>query len=261
MSRLQSFSIEVNKDNQGYNCYRCNSYNDILTRHCKNCSANRPAVLNLSAELTKVRRGIFEVLEYLTMDRLELHNKFYNSSKPLYKTMDIATRRSWRDEMTEILINARASLSAADDVDREERNELSPKGREWLVTNDETLTSSDALNAPKIRRERMSKLDKLAEQMKSLGLDPEDIKSAVNVVEKTAKESNVNKITFKSDKETTTDISELCRIERHSECNGRFHNGKSNECKCECHKVNAEVETPKPAVFDPSRWRKIIKGD
>ncbi len=171
MSRLQLFGI----DKHGYYCEECNLYNDILTVHCKDCSTHRPLVLELASIQIAYERNPTRLQDYLMAEKtkIEKHTEFFNSGMILYSQMEFTQRREWRDKLADIILEARANLSAADRVDAEESSKLGPDGRAWLITNDEG--GSDKLNAPKIRKERMSKMDKLAEDMAKLGLNKDDI--------------------------------------------------------------------------------------
>jgi hypothetical protein len=113
--------------------------------------------------------------------RIELHTEFFNSGKMLYSSMPFADRREWREKLALIILEARANLSAADLVDREDSANLTPAQRELLTTNDES-SNANLLNAPKIRKERMSKADKLKEQMASLGLDLSEVNKILGSV-------------------------------------------------------------------------------
>jgi len=135
-----------------------------------------------------MERKLDETIEWIQImsekSKLDKFQQFYNSGKILYSSMTFEKRREWREELSEILVTARANLSAADDIDREEGAKLSPEGRKWLVTNDESGLNSDSLLQPKLRKERMSKMDKLAADMKELGLSMADINSALGEVSK-----------------------------------------------------------------------------
>lgn len=191
--------------------------------------------------------------------KIDKFQGFFNSGKILYSSMSFEKRREWRDELSEILMTARANLSAADWVDREESAKLSPEGRQWLESNSE---DSGLLNAPKIRKERQSKADKLREQMSSLGLDITQVNSIMSNVEKTVKDKDLNNLVFKrngKDKEEST-TSELCRIGEHIACAGSFKNDTgSHQCNCDCHKMKRvepiDNSHPVEGLFDISHLK------
>lgn len=263
MGHLQSFKID--NINQGYYCENCNLYNDILTIYCKDCKLHRPVLLDQAAIVTQYKRNPFPMRlerEDLMGDKskIELHAEFFNSGMILYSSMEFSQRREWRDKLSLIILEARANLSAADRVDSEESSKLDANGRQWLVTNDENA-GSNALNQPKIRKERMSKADKLKEQMSSLGLDMGEINKIIGDVQKVATESSINNLKFTSDRVKSEPLSELCRIDQHENCIGKFKdNTGSHECSCKCHSavlVSAsnptEPESNKP--FDISKLK------
>lgn len=184
-------------------------------------------------------------------EKIDKFAQFFNSGKILYSAMSYQERLAWKDEMKDILLTARAHLSAADSVDREESAKLTPEGRQWLTTNDDSAVNSDAINTPKVRKERMSKADKLQEQMKALGLDMADVKNIMGQVEKTAKEKDLNSLVFKKNEEKKDNLAELCRIGEHVVCVGRYTDKDgSHECSCDCHKVNLSVESRPAEPFN-----------
>jgi len=170
-----------------WTCFQCNLYNDILTVHCKDCSANRPLNLSRIASVIKYKRLGLNLTsaekQMAETDRIELHTKFYNHEKPLYSSMSFEQRRAHRDEIALILLEGRARMNAIDDVDRDENAKRGPKGREWLTSNqNQAELGTDAISQPKIRKDRMSKADKLAEEMAKLGLSKADIDKALGAV-------------------------------------------------------------------------------
>lgn len=117
-------------------------------------------------------------------DKIELHTKFFNAEKVLYSAMSIEERLSHRSELAMMIFEARARMNAIDDVDRGDKARLSKDGKEWIVSNDSNVSISDAINGPKIRKERMSKADKLKESLASLGLDITAVNSIMGDVAK-----------------------------------------------------------------------------
>lgn len=126
----------------------------------------------------------------------ELYAEFYNKAKVLVADMDVATLRQHREVLAQIAFEARANLAAADDELRERR--AKEKKKEWLVTPVEpSQVHSDAINAVKIRKERMSKMDKLKTQLLNAGIDEATVKEMVADLERKATEKNLKTITFK----------------------------------------------------------------
>lgn len=114
-------------------------------------------------------------------DKIELHTRFFNEEKILYSSMDATQRIEHRSTLAMLIFEARARMNAVDSIDREDRAKLSKDGKEWLVTNSD-VTVSAAINEPKIRKERMSKADKLRESMASLGLNINEINGLMGQV-------------------------------------------------------------------------------
>lgn len=180
MSRSHSFKL----DGQGYRCENCNLYNDILTVYCRDCNLHRNQALEKAAIQTIFNRGLYREINIMAdKSSVDKFQGFFNSGKILYSSMSFEKRREWRDELAEILMTARANLSAADWVDREESDKLTPEQRKWLVSNDEGVDSNN-LAIPKIRKERMTKLDKQKEDMLKLGMDMKDINAILGEVQK-----------------------------------------------------------------------------
>jgi len=129
----------------------------------------------------------------------ELFSKFYNHEKILVKDMDIPTLREHREQLSTIAFEAKARLVATDDESRERKAKSGNK--EWLVTSLESdQVTSDAINAVKVRSARMSKMDKLRQQLLTAGIDEELANEMVRNLESKATESVAKTITFKSDK-------------------------------------------------------------
>ena len=123
----------------------------------------------------------------------ELFAKFYNHEKTLVPLMDIAQLREHREELQKIAFEARARLVAVDDETRERKAKTSNK--EWLVT-DTNVNVSDAINVVKQRAARMSKMDKLIEQLSKAGIDNATIREMVRGLEKKATNSALKTVTF-----------------------------------------------------------------
>jgi len=134
----------------------------------------------------------------------ELFAKFYNHEKILVKDMDLVQLREHRESLSTVAFEAKARLVAADDEGKERRAKTNNK--EWLVTTDNEVVTSDAINAVKVRSARMSKMDKLREQLLAAGIDGELANEMVRNLESKATEKNVKAITFKSDKVKTAPV-------------------------------------------------------
>lgn len=125
----------------------------------------------------------------------ELFVKFYNSGKILVIDMDVATLREHRDKLSQIVIEAKANLRAADDELREKTARSGKK--EWLTTVDSDQSVSDAIHVVEQRAKRMSKMDKLRKDLLKT-LDEETVDEMIKNLERKATEKNISAITFKS---------------------------------------------------------------
>ena len=125
----------------------------------------------------------------------ELFAKFYNHEKVLVKDMDHIQLREHRDELQKIAFEAKARLVAADDETRERKAKTSNK--EWLVTDTKPdYDVSAAINVVKTRKERMSKMDKLRDQLEKAGIEEATINEMVRNLEGKATNSKLKTITF-----------------------------------------------------------------
>ena len=125
----------------------------------------------------------------------ELFAKFYNHEKVLVKDMDVLQLREHREELQKIAFEAKARLVAADDEARERKAKTTNK--EWLVTDTRPdINVSDAINVVKQRAARMSKMDKLTDQLRKAGIDDATIKEMVGNLEKKATDNKLKTVTF-----------------------------------------------------------------
>ena len=126
----------------------------------------------------------------------ELYSKFYNKGKLLVADMDVTQLREHRETLSQIAFEAKATLAAADDELRERKAKSSVKSKEWLVTPTQSdLTTSDAINAVAIRKARMSKMDKLRQDLLK-SLDKETVDEMIAQLERKATEKNLKTVTF-----------------------------------------------------------------
>ena len=125
----------------------------------------------------------------------ELFAKFYNHEKVLVKDMDHIQLREHREELQKIAFEAKARLVAADDETRERKAKTSQK--EWLVTDtQQPYDVSQAINIVKTRAARMSKMDKLRDQLSKAGIDEATIKEMIGNLEQKATDSKLKTVTF-----------------------------------------------------------------
>ena len=223
--------MKIQIESNGWHCQHCNGYNDILQHRCIYCYAGKPfALRDLSIAVLHNRQG-----EHMSEDKIELHKKLFAEEAILIKDMDNEQLRLRRDEFASILFEARVRLNSMDHEERTRKDKGS-----WLVSSDESVIVSDSIRGVKEREKRKTKFDKLREDMKSLGIADADI--LIGQAEKKAIAKNVDTITFNSATPKSQHYigatSELCRINRHSECTSRFTDSNgSHECKCNCHQI------------------------
>lgn len=243
----------INVTSNSWTCVRCNLYNDILTLHCKDCNSHRPEIFEQLAIIVQYKRAP----TYLggnnpvpnDPDMIELHTQFFNHEAFFVKDLNDTELRLHRDSLAKVILEGRARMNAVDREERERKAKLSPDGKSWLVSSENSI-GTDTLNLPKERQKRMSKADKLLDAMKSLGIANAD--DLIKNVERSSTTQQVNNITFNSTKEKALVTSEFCRIEQHTECPGSFHSdGSSKACHCECHKVTKSVQETTP--FNPGK--------
>ena len=193
-------------------CKDCNFTNDDLTLYCRVCNVES-SLSHYLRGLVAIKRGIFLDWGYMTPQE-ELYAKFYNKGKLLVKDMDITDLREHRESLSQIAFEAKATLAAADDELRERKAKSGKK--EWLVTPTQLdVTTSDAINAVKVRKERMSKMDKMREQLKKAGIDEETVNEMIRTLERKATASNLKTITFQ--KPVTETAAVQVQIKKESE--------------------------------------------
>lgn len=99
----------------------------------------------------------------------ELFAKLFNHERVLVKDMDTLTRRAHREDLAKIAFEARARLTAVDEVEREEKkknNEGKPSGFERSLNADDTATN--AINTIKERQKKLSKKEQVLAGLKKL---------------------------------------------------------------------------------------------
>lgn len=192
----------------GYICESCKFYNDILSNPCKICQNyhNDSDVKQLAIKTQYNRLGFSYSLfttftsEYLMANEeltAELHSKFFNHEITLIKDMDNSQLRERRLEMQRIAFEARARLTAMDSEEKD-RNSKGKRNAEWLINTGNDPNVTDAIAVVKERKARMTKIEKLHQQMKSLGIDNAD--ELIRNVERTASNDQVKSISTQTTK-------------------------------------------------------------
>jgi hypothetical protein len=213
---------------------KCGLLNSGLNIECAAVRSPRPGSLNEHYQITENKVDYFMYVVHtrelnLMTPEEELFSKFYNHEKILVKDMDISDLREKRDQLAKVLIEAKARMVAIDDETREKK--AKSKNKEWLLSNNEIDPNHDAINAPAVRKARMTKLDKMRASLLSAGIDEETVKEMMINLEKKATEKNLKTVVFKKQ---TTDISAVTV------------------------QTKAEVSTEKK-IFDPSKLNFLKK--
>jgi len=160
--------------------------------NCEQISANSPDYRQAEDIVKELER---EVGNYYMTPQEELFAKLYNHEKVLVKDMDHIKLTEHRGELQDICFEAKARLVAADDEMRERKAKTSNK--EWLVTDTtQPYDVSASINIVKTRQARMSKMDKLRDQLMKAGIDEDTIRQMVGNLEKKATDSKLKTVTF-----------------------------------------------------------------
>lgn len=227
-------------------CSKCGLNNSVDNRKCADDKCNEPR----PAQYDNASRSLME------QDRAELHAQFFHHESILVKDMDYVTLKTHREELERIAFEARARITAVDAEQRLRDAQLTKGQRKNLISriNPDPLVT-DAISIVGERKKRMSKLDKLLLDMKSIGV--ENAEELVKNIERKATTKQIGNITFNSaakKSQAETAISGLCAGERHDECVGRFMVGVTSYlCACNCHnQKTAEPSAKPPEPFDPS---------
>lgn len=221
----------------GYNCQSCNTYNDILTLHCNYCK-----VCNLSPEIIRQSYAIriLRAGEFIGMkndDIVELHMQFFNHERVMIKDLDTIQMHERREELRKIAFEAKARLTAHDEEERLRNANRSAEQKQWLLsstTNDPNVT--DAINAVKTRKARMSSADKNLAVLQNLGIANADALVAAMIKNKTGAAISSTASRVLVDK-SPYPLSNSCKMNLHHACTGIREDEKVCECKCHKPKV------------------------
>lgn len=170
-----------------WKCHICNLYNDILRNRCWNCLVDKPEHLTELHQLRiEIQRDIFyRRLEHecMTKDE-ELFAKYYQVGAILVKDMKDDQLLTRREELKKIVLEARAHLSSTDEEIKTRRKKLSGKTQDWLSSVETDQVTSDAIAAVSVRKDRMSKLDKMRETLLANGMDEEIVNEMMSNMSK-----------------------------------------------------------------------------
>jgi transcriptional regulator of acetoin/glycerol metabolism len=184
----------------------CGTVNSGIQINCAALRASRFGEVHnqISANKPDYLMAVMAAKEIMTPQE-ELFAKFYNHEKILVKDMNDSQLREHREELSRIAFEAKARLVAADDETRERKAKNGNK--EWTVTPTESdQTTTDAINAVKTRKERMTKLDKQREYLEKAGLDENIINEMMKNMERRATEKSLKTVTFTKKSEETSAI-------------------------------------------------------
>lgn len=108
----------------------------------------------------------------------ELHAKFFNHKVELIKDMDLLALRAHREELAMIAFKARAEVGAADEVikQKEKKDKKSPGFTRSVLMDD---ASSNAINNIQERQKKLSKDEKMIENMRKMGISEEYIQNTI----------------------------------------------------------------------------------
>lgn len=156
--------------------------------------------INIGEKREVIQRPFVEHVikpEYKNMTpQEEKFQKLYHHTRLFVSTMTDDKLREHREELSDIIFQAKVSKQAADDEDKERKTKLNGKGKEWILTSVEPdQVSSDAINTVKIRKDRMSKIDRYREELqKNKYLDNATIDAMVRNLERHATTKTLNAV-------------------------------------------------------------------
>lgn len=115
-----------------------------------------------------------------------LFAKFFSEEKTLIALMTPEERIDHIQQLEEIAFEAKARLTAGKEYEREENAKSRAKGK-WTITEtnpDQTVT--DTINKVKLRKDRMTKLDRQSAKLAALGFSQAEVEEMVAGLRKAA---------------------------------------------------------------------------
>lgn len=166
-----------------------------------------------------ISRSVFEALTNVDIEGLvnkmtpkeELFAKFFSQAVTKATDLNMEGLVSWIDELEEIVFEAKAMLQGADSVKKARVAKLRIDEKDKIKTQDSNYGVSDAINSVAKRKDRMTKIDKLVEGMRHMGISEEDIKLAIgniSVNEDTQVAKN-NLVTFNKRDTSKVDVDKV----------------------------------------------------
>lgn len=132
---------------------------------------------------TETRERILRQLNMTEQEKLfaSFFSQAYNKGVSIGE-MSFEELGEWIKELEKTIFEAKATLQGAAQAKRERIANLAASEREKLISPSNESNGSDALASIKKRKDRMSKLEKLEETYRGLGMSDEDIKTALALV-------------------------------------------------------------------------------
>ena len=172
--------------------------NNWFYTNCRQISANEPDYFmarDTEEEIFSI--NLRRELKQSMTENEQLFATYYNRGKILVKDMDDTQLREHIISLRQIATEAKATLLAADDENRERVAKRTSKGKEWLLTVDDSQSASDLINVVEKRKARMSKMDKLREQLLNANIDEATVNEMVKNLERKATDQKLKTVTFK----------------------------------------------------------------
>lgn len=187
-------------------CEQCSTNNFGGNRKCANykCKLSRPACHDKFEK--QCFREILERYPLMTVsktneEKYELHAKFFAEETTFIKDKSYDEIEERIKELEDIIFRAKAFLSADTEKQRKSKADMTREQRDKLIDNP-SLSVSDAISTVKKRADRMSKAEKLIEDMRAAGVDEAAIKLLMADVKVDEPKPNVLRAVFnKSSKE------------------------------------------------------------
>lgn len=121
--------------------------------------------------------------------------QFFNAEMVLFSSMTEIEQIEHIQELEDIAFEAKARLTAAKTVQRDNEAKRKLKDKQWLVTATDVNVPSDSdlINKPKIRAQKMSKLDKMKDKLVALGLSDKEVESMLSKMIQQARKDKPDK--------------------------------------------------------------------
>jgi len=177
----------------GWICPKCRVNNYIENKECANqkCLMPRPpSIPNEEGELHKLVRESKERTIRMTENE-QLFADFYSSPEVQTRldSMSIDDIVQWELRLEKKVIEAKAVHKKVADTRKERAHKLSKEQRDKLITVPET---TEAINAIKVRKDRMSRADKLAQLLKDTGAGGDFINQVMSGIKSDSKSQAIH---------------------------------------------------------------------